>query len=60
MMKKLLTKIRGKLMEWAIREWANKEMDQWETFQMKGKFGTIYVQIVYSVPRPDDYFKIDK
>jgi hypothetical protein len=38
----------------AVRDWSENHMDQFETFRIDSKFGSIFVKITMAVP-PEEY-----
>ena len=57
---KLLTEIRARVLIWAIKQWSENEMDQWERWKMQTKYGKLYVTLAYASEYPDLHDSIDK
>lgn len=54
-MKKFLTEFRYRLLIWAIKQWTEKEMDQWEYFSIQTKYGKVFTHLAYVVERAELY-----
>jgi hypothetical protein len=57
-MKKFLNEVRFRLLIWAIRQWTENKMDQFEYLSLKTKWGKLYVHMSYMVEHPEIYDEV--
>jgi hypothetical protein len=57
-MKKVITEFRSRLMIWAIRQWSENEMDQFDHMYIKTKWGNLYIHLTYEVENPKVYNEV--
>jgi hypothetical protein len=57
-MKKLLNEFRYRLLLWAIKQWTENEMDQFEYLSIKTKYGKVFTHMSYMVEHPEIYDEV--
>lgn len=53
--KRLVTTLRWRLLMFAVRQWAEHELDQWEKIRFKTQYGEIFLTIERKTQYPDSF-----